>query len=357
MTDNQFKKKNHFVAQAYLSRWAGTDGRVARYQLLVSHPRVPAWDRRFPSGLARYQHLYTRAITGADSDDIERWLEKEFETPAQEALSKATSDARLTASDYERLARYAAAQDVRTPARLLEILHSAGGSVEKVMTESLERAGELLKVAVNDGVRFTRQDVPLIADARANAAEFPARVRIEPGDTDATTRLHVDTVVGRAFWHWAMRHLLQNMTRHLVAHQWTILRSPAGFTWVTTDDPVVKLNGYGLDGFDFGGGWGSNGTVILLPLGPRHLLYTEIGGRPRPRGTILKSNDAEYLQAAMVQHAWRNVFATELDCAVESIRPRRIDSVAFNREREQWRRWPDEQSIAERGLKGPENPQ
>ena len=61
-------------------------------------------------------------VAGRESDDIEKWLNREFETPAEEALRKVTSDRRLTPDDWKRLIRFLAAQDVRTPAHLIEDL-------------------------------------------------------------------------------------------------------------------------------------------------------------------------------------------------------------------------------------------
>jgi imidazolonepropionase-like amidohydrolase len=55
------------------------------------------------------------------------------------------------------------------------------------------------------------------------------------------------------------------------------LKPYPGFAWFTTDDPVLKLNFNSWDAYDFGGGWGSSGSEILVPLSPLHLTYDLIG--------------------------------------------------------------------------------
>jgi hypothetical protein len=343
MSDREFRRKNHFVPETYLKRWAGPDGRVSVYRLLVSHSNVPVWDRKFPSGLARHRHLYTRAAAEAESDAIERWLDEEFESPAAVVLAKATTDARLSRDDYVRLVRFLAAQDVRTPARFLEIVRQGNDAVQEVMQSTLERAGREIENAIKTGVAPQTPKGEHLHD-------FPARVRIAPGDGGATTQLHLETAIGRGYWHFAMKQLLTRTIEHLLEHRWTILRGPAGLQWTTSDDPVVKLNWYGPDSYDFKGGWGSSGTEIFLPIGPQHLLYTRIGVRQPRRGTVVSIQQARQFQDIIVRHASRLVFAVAPDPVVESIRLRRVDASAFKQEAEQWRRWQEEQSAAERAL-------
>ena len=74
----------------------------------------------FVRGIAYYSRLYTRITSVGPSDDFEKWLEHEYEAPAASALERAVGDERLSPPDWQHLVRFAAAQDLRTPARLLE---------------------------------------------------------------------------------------------------------------------------------------------------------------------------------------------------------------------------------------------
>lgn len=343
VADSQFRTNHHYVPESYLRRWAGADGHLYVYRLLVSHPTVRTWEPKSPRGVARHQHLYTRAIAGSESDEIERWLDREFESPASAAIGKAISGVRLSANDYVLLARFVAAQDVRTPARLIEILERGRAHMSETLQDSVNRAARKLEAIHEAGGS-------LKGDSTVNDNGLPVRVRIEPSDSGSSRRIRAEMVVGRGYWQFALRQLLSNTVKHLQAHRWTILRAPQGINWLTSDDPVMKLNWYEAGRYDFSGGWGSPGTEIMLPLDPTHLLYTRIGTRPPPRGTVLDVDEAERIQKVIVEHAYRHIFAVEPDSQVERIRPRTVDADVFRQEAEQWRRWHREQSAVEREL-------
>jgi hypothetical protein len=241
------------------------------------------------------------------------------------------------------LANFVAAQDVRTPARLIEFLKRGVAHVSETLHDTVEQSARELE-AINPAGR-TIKGTSAVADLG-----LPARVRIERGEDDSTSRLRVEMVVGRQYWLFSIRRLLTGTLKHLQSHRWTVFRSPRGMQWLTSDDPVIKLNRYESGNYDFQGGWGSPGTEIILPLDPTHLLYTRIGTRPPPRGTVLNAEEVQRIQRFIVEHAHRHVFAVVPDSQVERIRPRTVDAELFRREAEQWRRWHDEQSAAEREL-------
>lgn len=343
MADSQFRKDNHYVPGSYLRRWAGADGRLSAYRLLVSHPGVRAWDRKSPSGVAKLQHLYTRVLAGSETDEIERWLDAGFESPAQGVIDRVVCGARLSVEDYEVLARFVAAQDVRTPARLIEVLKRGEAHVSEILQDTVERSVREIEAIYRAGGSI--KGTSAVVDHG-----LPARVRIEHGQDDSTSRIGIEMVVGRQYWLFSIRRLLTATLKHLQSHRWTVLRSPRGMQWLTSDDPVIKLNWHDSENHDFQGGWGSPGTEIMLPLDPMHLLYTRIGSRPPTRGTVLNAEEAQRIQRLIIQHAHRHLFAVAPDTKVERIRPRTVDAELFRQEAEQWRRWHDEQSAAERDL-------
>ena len=79
MTSVQFHRDNHFVPCVYLKGWAGPDGKIATYRVLVPHEKFPTWRRYSPSALAYHSHLYTQTTSGIEKDDIETWLDQDFE--------------------------------------------------------------------------------------------------------------------------------------------------------------------------------------------------------------------------------------------------------------------------------------
>lgn len=99
----EFHRDNHYVACLYLKHFQADPGHVFSYRTLVAHPRVRVWKRDSIKGVAYHKHLYTRIISGVESDEIETWLEREFEAPAEEALRKATAGLQLTKVDWYNL--------------------------------------------------------------------------------------------------------------------------------------------------------------------------------------------------------------------------------------------------------------
>jgi len=173
---------------------------------------------------------------------------------------------------------------------------------------------------------------------------------IAPGQ--AIGKLKGETISGRGLWLFGIRHLLTQTASVLIKHQWTILKPPADINWFTSDDPVIRLNYYNHDKYDFSGGWGKPGTEILLPLSPRHLLYTQVGKRPPRRGDILSRERTEMMRRFIAEHAHRMIFAKETDNDVPKLRPRIVNSQQFKDEEEQWRNWHEQQTAAEKELMG-----
>jgi hypothetical protein len=108
-------RDNHFVPQFYLRRWATSGAQVMAYRTLVSRAEIPEWTSRSIKGIAFHRDLYA-VLSSPELDEFERWINTEFETPAQETLDRAVNGDRLTSRDHERLGSFFAAQDVRTPA-------------------------------------------------------------------------------------------------------------------------------------------------------------------------------------------------------------------------------------------------
>src|ERR1044071_4833290 len=99
MSDS-FHRNNHFVSRCYLQPWETETGAIWTYRILVPHERVRVW-KSFPKkAVAWHAHLYTQTRSGEDSDEVERWFDREFEAPAKEPLYKATNNKRLTPEDW-----------------------------------------------------------------------------------------------------------------------------------------------------------------------------------------------------------------------------------------------------------------
>ena len=343
MSQSRLKRDNHYVPHSYLKRWFDNDGKVWSYRVLVPHPNVHLWKSHSAKGIAYHKDLYTRVIASGESDDIERWFDEQFESPAGMSIQKAVSDEKLTAGDWKILIRFLAAQDVRTPARLIERLKHFQEIMPALVDKTLATAVPKLEAAKRMGVSLPKADSRYVE-------LFPGRVTVKPLPEQDGGQLRFETIVGRSLWLFSLKHLLTETINVLLQHKWTILRSPPGMEWLTSDDPVIRLNFHDAKRYDFGGGWGSKGTEIVMPLSPTHLMYTQIGQKPPPRGHVVSLEMATAMKRFIVEHAHRFVFSRSEHPEVAAWRPRTVDRVAFVAESEQWRRWHAEQSNAERAL-------
>jgi hypothetical protein len=343
MTSIQFHRDNHFVPCVYLKGWAGADGKIATYRLLVPHEKFPLWRRYTPTALAYHAYLYTQTISGAENDDIEIWLDREFEKPAEEPLRKARTGARMSYDDWKQLIRFVAAQDVRTPAYYWEQAKRAD-----------EQFPELMQTTIETVIREREESGKIENPAKLNSLPteeregLPLKITVER-DPSGGGQIRAEILRGRRLWHWTIqRHLTKNV-RVLLQHRWTILAPAKGLTWFTSDNPVVRLNFNSLEDYNFKGGWGSIGTEIFLPLDSEHLLFTHIGPeRARQRGERMTRAETELIRRFTAEHAWRLILAQDRENQMEEIRSRTVDRDIFDGEREQWSNWHRQQTEAER---------
>jgi hypothetical protein len=333
--------KNHYVPELYLKHFAADAGRLYRYRTLVSYPRVPEWKPLSIGGVGYQRHLYTRALADRDSDEIEQWLNHDFESPAADSISRAVNDKPLSKEDYRLMVRFAVAQSMRTPAFLVRHLPGWRKETQLQLEETSRKVKQDLKRAHLTGERLEHVHTP-------NSEYLPLRFTRVPSSDGKSVVLRTETVVGRVTWIHAMRHLLTSTIKRLPRHHWTILSAEDDLPWFTTDDPVVLLRFQNSNDYDFEGGWGVPKTNIFLPLSPKHLLFTQVGERASPRGTVLPRDLSITLRRMIAEHAYRYIFSSCIDPTIKEYRPRMVDPKATEFEQEQWREWHEEQSRAER---------
>lgn len=336
-----FCRDNHYVPCLYLRRFSSSPTHIQTYRILVADSRVPLWKSASIKGVAYHAHLYTRMASRGQSDEIERWLNTDFETPAEEALRKATEDRQLSSEDWSNLIRFLAAQDVRTPTRLAESLARWRETLEPELDKALRDSIRSFELAKSSGhVIKTNQT--------GYGNDIPLRIitNVEPGQQFGTVKAEI--IAGRSLWLFGMKYVLTKTVAVLLSHRWSILTAPPGLSWFTSDDPVIRLNYHDKDKYDFKGGWGSPGTEIFLPLSPRHLLYTKVGERPPCRGATVPNAEAQVIRRFIAEHAHRFIFAASSEPEMARLRPRIASLDLLRDEDEQWRRWHEDQTNLER---------
>lgn len=329
---NQLHVKNHFVPQFYLKRWENSAQKVYVYKTLVSHQSVPIWKPYSVSAIAYHRHLYTQILNGKESDELENWFSQEFESPASPVIEKATNDRMLSKDDWNILIRFLAAQDVRTPVRMLEHLKRAGQSMADTLQNVLNEFKEELEN--KDLTSLKKYGSP-----EKSPALLPLKVTTEFEPGKDTGILKAETYIGRSTWIYSIRHVLEHTEKVLHTHKWSIVKPAKGYYWFTSDNPVIKLNYVDRDNYDLLGGWGKPKGNIIFPLGPEHAMFVQIGDKPISKGTRLTVNQTIEFRKLIAENSHRMIFSHFEDNDVITLRQRIMDDEMIKRENEEMQNW------------------
>lgn len=338
----ELARDNHFVPQAYLRRWADHDARVWTYSTLVPHDDAPRWKLKAVKGVAYRRDLYTQLVGGQDTDEFEKWIEADFETPGLRAIDRAVEGQILRRRDWEALALYFAAQCVRTPQSYVESTLRWQRELPELVESSVERVLAELEKAHETG-RPIRQKQPA-----PDHFKRAFRVEVDP-NADPERGLgavKVEATIGRSLWLSQQRHLLDGVASRLIRHKWGIVEAADGHEWFTSDDPAVRLNYTSRTQYDFGGGWDLKKGNLLLPLSPKHLLFCQMGDELPPRFRF-SGSDTRLIQRIIAERAHRQIFAARKMRSVAKVRPSRVDEAAFKAEVGEWAAWHGKQRAAE----------
>lgn len=338
----KLKRNNHFVPQLYLRQWSPDGNKIWAYRTLVSCKNVPYWEFKSISRLAYQRDLYTEVFEGKEIDEFERWMESEYETPAKEAITKVLTGYKLTQTDWNRLALFLAAQDVRTPKNYIESIQrweeQIPSLLEKTMKESIQHLEE-------DSKNYKKN-----IQRKRNTENFQKSLKVQifpnaiPEEKKGIVKAEV--VLGRQLWLESQKFLLENTAKKLTEHKWSIVKPAQGNHWFTCDHPVVRLNYYGTGNYDLKGGWGNSAANLIMPLSPNHLLFTQIGSEMADYFTLPSEKTFE-IQRIIAERSHRWIFSHREMGIVKRYKERLIDAKAFKEEKEQWQKWHEAQCKAE----------
>jgi hypothetical protein len=337
----QLHVKNHFVPQFYLKKWEENEN-VFCYSTLVSHEQVPLWNKYQKSAIAYKKHLYTQVVSGQETDEIEVWFDRHFESPASEVIEKATNDRQLSKDDWKVLIRFLALQDIRTPARMLDHLKW----IKKELPDILQ------KVLTDVTVKVENQDheAPKQYDITIeNSDLLPLKVTMEFEDGKDIGVLTAESYIGRSTWIHSIKNALEHTLKILHTYRWSIVKPAKGYTWFTSDNPVIKLNYINSTKYDLKGGWGVTKGNIIFPIGPEHAMFVQIGDRPPiPKGTRLSVGLTKEFRKFIAENSHRFIYSKQIDDEVSKLRERVVDDDRIRRERKEMENWHKKNSEMER---------
>jgi hypothetical protein len=302
------------------------------------------WVQKPVKGVAYQPDLYTNSNGELEVDEFERWLEKEIETPAQNAIDRALHGDILTSSDWEHLLRYMAAQDVRTPQHYITSMKRWNDQLPERMQKTIDKLMRELEEAKRTGSKLRTVD-----PAKINPFADVIKVKIDRHAIPENNQAEVSITVlaGRRLWIDEQRHALNGIVKVLYNHSWIIVKAANNIEWITSDNPVTCLNDYGDGRYDFKGGWNNKGSTLFMPLSPKYLLITEVGKDLKNLSTLSDLLTYKILKYT-VENAYRMIFAHKPIQFVNEFHPRIVDLKMYLEEQEAWRNWNIDQSKAER---------
>ncbi|MFT5195114.1 MAG: hypothetical protein ACI85U_002133 [Candidatus Promineifilaceae bacterium] len=332
----QTTRNNHFVPQFYLQQWSMDSQKIWEYPILVSHKNVPDWSLKSIRNVAFQRDLYTQFEDGIEIDEFENWLKQEFEDPVQESLKKVLKDDPLTSNDWNLLVGFLASQDLRTPTsyiNLMKMRSELQTSLQSTLEDSVRR--------MEDSIH-NKNELPPHADIDDSLFDDSLKVEITADPGSSQRFIGVNLTLGRRFWLEQQKHMM-NKIGVLKDHKWSVYRPARGLDWFTSDHPVVKLNYYAGGKYDLKGGWARKGGNIFMPLSPRHLLFTEVGG-DLPDTKKLSPKMTRELQAFLAERGRKSIYSHKKLPIIKKLRPRTVDSEVYKLEEAQLQNWHDQQS-------------
>ena len=199
-------RDSHYVPQAVLRRWSLDGKNVYTYRILVSRPEIREWESKPIRGVAFQQDLYTVFGGGQELDEFERWINTEYEDPGLAAIDRLLTASRLRPADWSSIARFVAAQDVRTPLHFMELMKRWRQQIPATLDKCLRDAVEELE-------RHRSESIAVASRPKPNEFGELLRVHIEPlADTNSDqVAIRAEISVGRRLWIASMRHLLRGV--------------------------------------------------------------------------------------------------------------------------------------------------
>lgn len=315
------KINNHYVPQIYLKQWEQKH-KIYTYELLVPNKKCPIWKRESISRTSSLDYLYLYNINKEVSEELEDFFSFEVENYYQAFIDKLTNRSSLDENDLKYISKLIAAQHLRTIGGYIRCKQVLTNSFEDIIKDTIEKIDK----EIQEGIVQHKTSKISSIDKKL----LPLKTNIVEKD-DKSVFLEVNSIIGKSTWIYSMKHLLTKTHKVLDDVSWCIYEAPEHFNWVTSDDPVIFLNYYDKNAYDFKGGWASKNTNIIFPLSPKKLLFAQIGVK---QNVLYKKADVDFaiqIQRFIIENAFLKVYSFKEDNMVSSIRNRVVNRKEFLR--------------------------
>lgn len=321
---------SHYVPRATVRRWSDDGISVEAYRVLVSHENVRLWSKQSIRSIVRQADLYTTFQGDEETDAFEKSITRQYEEPGQEAIEKLLGRQKMKPLDWRRIAMFVALQQMRTPLYFLEMVKRLNQQIPEILVD-----------VVRDYEKRRDEDpAPDVSTQPShNYISDALRVSIAPAaGPGRETAITAEISSARAAWVSTISGLLQRKGDVICQHRWRAIEPAGDAEWPLTDHPVLTLNYYRPDLYDFGAGWGRKGSEFILPVSPRLAVCTQVGSNVRGPSAMTEEQ-TKGIQRFMAERALRWIIARRPEEWVASVRPRTVNAEAFATEQDAWKRW------------------
>lgn len=277
-------KNQHYVPRFYLARFAGSDDRVLVHRLgqaaLPIHPLRVAKEKHYNS---------IRAEDGTMDTTPESTITEFIDRPTAPLLDRIASGNQITFRDHVQLALFMAFQYYRSPARKRELL--------RIFDKQLQN---MLESMVLDDERY-RDWLERAGSELTPAQELELQELVRNGEilVSATNAPWLKYAFERA------RHIAPRIVRE---RGWTLLRSPAGTPFITSDDPITHYHLSGLREYNDVTVWFEPGVMTVFPIDPDYTIL--VGARRQIQSLQATPLQARDINRVTVMGSGRMVFTT-----------------------------------------------
>jgi hypothetical protein len=263
-------RRQHYVPSCYLSQWATPKERDGR--IMVFDRKTGAIRPSTPGHEAHARDFYAVEVEDRSDTNIAEDALAKLEGIFAPAITR-VNETRGLPVDRRPLMAFIAMQHVRTPSARAWFDNGHNVIMMAVLEESTKTWERFLKTARKIFPDDTEADLKETYDGLRDFLKQPG-ARMEMDQT---------TLIKSAF------DLAPDLEDELMRRCWLLGMAPDDAPLVTSDDPIVlEWNGKGDPPASWNPGVGDPQTVVLVPLGPRHVLAgvpKEVTGKRRKQLT------------------------------------------------------------------------
>ncbi len=322
------KTNNHFIPKVYLKNWSYDGKTLFRYKLLVSDSREPEWQKSAIKTTAVKNNLYLAEVDGVELDYLEEEFDKRLETKLQPVFIKIRNQIPLQKDDWDILQRFLYAQRYRTIPGIQRLINMAQDNYHEVI-DSLD-VDQLVK-DYNAGKHRPPDEE---AELKENEKYIPLTFDMSRTEENL---LGVHTVIGPSIINKMLQNILKKIPEDFSKYDWKIVRAADGFTFPTTDDPVIFLKYYSDNNYQFIEQLESYRDFIIMPISPKHLMLTRC--MYADKETYSSRYWSRFLVKVIIEHANREVYSTDPIEGINMIRSRVVNPIQIAKEKEQINDW------------------